>query len=72
MMAAAVKTAGGNFERETPRVLFSGTWITGSFLGPHVYDVTRDGQRFLFVQPIQSHGVEPLTLLINWQAGLRK
>ena len=72
LMAAAVKTAGGAFERETPKMLFSGSWTTGSFLGPHVYDVTRDGQRFLFMQPVGDHGVEPLTLMVNWQAALRK
>jgi hypothetical protein len=38
------------------------------------YSVTRDGQRFLFIQPRrdQASSTPPITVVVNWQAGLRK
>jgi len=35
------------------------------------FDVSADGQRFLIEAPAES-GVEPLTLVQNWTAALRK
>jgi hypothetical protein len=42
-------------------------------LGAHVYpyDVSADGQRILALMPENSEST-PLTVLINWQAGLKK
>jgi hypothetical protein len=36
------------------------------------YDVSRDGQRFLVTMPNEQAGPEPLTLVENWTAGLKK
>lgn len=38
------------------------------------YDVTRDGQRFLFVQPRPGAAsvVPPITIVVNWHAGMAK
>ena len=40
--------------------------------GPAPWDVTPDGQRFLFVAPVQSGGQSQFTVVLNWQTGLRK
>jgi eukaryotic-like serine/threonine-protein kinase len=75
MMAVAVKTGGDGFEREVPRVLFESGWLAGSTgSGPQGfrYDVTRDGQRFLFVDPGPGDAEQPLTLVTNWQASLKR
>jgi hypothetical protein len=35
------------------------------------YDVSRDGQRFLVNESVAQIGKVPITLLINWTAGLK-
>jgi Tol biopolymer transport system component len=40
--------------------------------GPAPWDVTPDGQRFLFIAPVQSGGQSQFTVVLNWQTGLRK
>ncbi|MEO7145578.1 MAG: protein kinase [Bryobacteraceae bacterium] len=73
MMAAAVKATADGFERETPRVLFEARALSGgggNFF--YHYDVARDGQRFLIVAPTEESTAQPLTLVTNWQAGLKK
>jgi Tol biopolymer transport system component/predicted Ser/Thr protein kinase len=66
LMAVAVKEKGGALEWETPRPLFP--------VAPmgllHPYDVASDGQRFLVLQPAEESRSQPLTVVINWQAGL--
>jgi hypothetical protein len=69
MMAATVKSTPGGFERETPKPLFETHLTTG--LGT-TYDVTRDGQRFLGVVLVEGNNTQPLTLVTNWPAGLKK
>ena len=71
MMAVPVKSTGESFERETPRQLFEARWMVGLSTN-YVYDVSRDGQRFVAVQPIENEASEPLTLITNWPAALRK
>ena len=36
------------------------------------YDVTRDGQRFLIDVPLDETESSPITVVLNWTAGLRK
>jgi hypothetical protein len=36
------------------------------------WDVTRDGKRFLYVSPRGGGETPPFTVLVNWQAGLKK
>ena len=71
-MAASVKGTAGTFEQETPRMLYHARWMAGRSNTHYDYDVTRDGQRFLFIHPTEDTAIEPLTLLINWQTGLKK
>ena len=44
----------------------------GAGIGAYRYDVTRDGQRFLGISLAEGDSVQPLTLVTNWQAGLKK
>ena len=35
------------------------------------YDVTDNGQRFLVSQPVEGAGTSPITVVLNWLAGVR-
>jgi hypothetical protein len=76
MMAATVKSTAGGFERETPKPLFETHRLASSFLSTtgigYTYDVTHDGQRFLGVVLAEGNNTQPLTLVTNWPAGLKK
>jgi hypothetical protein len=37
----------------------------------HQYDVARDGQRFLLNVPLEETVVSPITVIVNWAAGLK-
>lgn len=52
-----------------PKPLFETRGISG--LGSS-YDVNRDGQRFLMLVPIEETFPSPLTVVVNWTAGLKK
>ena len=36
------------------------------------YDVTRDGRRFLVNVPLEETATSPITVALNWTAGLKK
>jgi hypothetical protein len=36
------------------------------------YDVSRDGQRFVINTEQKQEGVEPMTVILNWAARLKK
>jgi eukaryotic-like serine/threonine-protein kinase len=40
--------------------------------GPAPWDVAPDGQRFLFVAPVEASGTSQFTVVLNWQNGLTK
>jgi Tol biopolymer transport system component len=40
--------------------------------GPAPWDVTPDGQRFLFVAPVEAAGASEFIVVLNWQNGLAK
>jgi eukaryotic-like serine/threonine-protein kinase len=67
LIAVDVKT-GATFERGQPRVLFE--FRPG---GPFTsYTVTADGQRFLLNTIVDESGGAPLTVVVNWEAGLKQ
>jgi serine/threonine protein kinase/Tol biopolymer transport system component len=68
LMAAEVAVKGGAVEVGQVRALFGPitTWGSGR------YDVSADGQRFLIVPVPEAKSSEPLTLIQNWTAGLKK
>jgi Tol biopolymer transport system component len=73
MMAVAIK-AGASFEAGTPEPLFQ-TRIYGLTVSSYYaqqYDVTPDGQRFLMNVDTSDVNAAPLTVVLNWTAGLKK
>jgi len=70
LMAAEVKSGSSNFEAGIPKVLFD--LGASQPVGRNRYVVTRDGQRFLMVAPIEEQNALPFTVVVNWAAGLRK
>jgi serine/threonine-protein kinase len=70
LMVAQVRTAGGRLEFGTPDAL---PGVTVPYVGErfYPYDVSADGQRILTLKPEISEAA-PLTVLVNWQASLKK
>ena len=67
-MAVTVK-AGATFEAATPRPLFETTLDLTQFR--QSYAISADGQRFLLNAPIETDA-PPLTVVLNWQALLKR
>jgi Tol biopolymer transport system component len=80
--AVDVNASGSAIEFGRPRALFevrlapqffTGNALNGNANAPWPYVVTRDGQRFLVsVDTSQPATEAPLTVVVNWQAALRK
>ena len=70
LMVAAVRASGHGLEFGAPSAL---PGVAVPFFGDlfYPYDVAADGQRILTLTPEISESA-PLTVLINWQAGLKK
>jgi hypothetical protein len=72
VMAAPVTTA-ANFDAGTPVALFQATPRQPVPLYDlFVYDVSRDGQRFLINTQVKSAETQPMSLVLNWTARLNK
>ena len=54
------------FQASEPKSLFK------SPSGDVDWDVAADGKRFLFPVPVAQGGPEEFTVVLNWQAGLKK
>jgi hypothetical protein len=68
-MAAEVNTSASNFEVGEVKPLFP---VRSSSVNPrYYYDVAADG-RFLFVSSEDGATMRPLTLVVNWVAGLKQ
>jgi Tol biopolymer transport system component len=72
MMAAPV-TAGANFDSGTPVALFQATPRQPvPIYDLFVYDVSRDGQRFLINTRVEQAEIAPMSVVLNWPAKLNK
>ena len=70
LIAVSVEKRGGEeLALGTPQALFSAP--VAAVLG-NLYDVTSDGKRFLFSGIYSSSGDVPLTLVMNWDAELKR
>jgi len=69
LMAVSVEEKGSELTLSAPHALFS--FPAGPTIG-NLYDVTSDGQRFLFFEPNTLLGDVPLTLVTNWDVELKK
>ena len=73
LMAVPVR-AGATFETGTPALLFQ-TQLFGlapSAVYSQQYDVVADGQRFLLNVDLSEATTVPITVVLNWTAGLRR
>jgi Tol biopolymer transport system component len=69
LMAAPVRS-GESFEVGTPVSLFE--FRAGTLQGFPTYTVTGDGQRFLINAVVETEPNAPLTVVVNWAAGVKK
>ena len=69
LMAVEVKL-GASVELGTPTALFQ-TQVS-SFSSPNRYDVSADGQRFLLNSTVQEASRNPIVVIHNWAAGIKK
>jgi eukaryotic-like serine/threonine-protein kinase len=69
LMAAAVNDKGANFEVGAVKPLFEARFVTG---GRNQYAVSADGQRFLINTVPEQAASAPITVVLNWTAGLKK
>ncbi len=70
LMSVEIQVRGANLEAGVPKVLFK-AHISGSYFAP--YDVSADGQRFLFsALTTDSKEVAAPTVILNWTAELKK
>ena len=72
MMAAPV-TIATNFDAGTPVALFQPTLRQPvSSRDLFVYDVSRDGRRFLILTQVKQAETAPMSVILNWSAKLNK
>jgi hypothetical protein len=72
LMAVPVKL-GSTFEAGAPQALFGAIVPNPGALYQFFYQPTADGQRFMANEPAsEESGPRPLTVVLNWQAGLKK
>jgi len=69
MMAVPIGT-GTKFRAGAPAALFE-TRLSPVLFYNWAYDVSRDG-RFLMIEPAENATPPPMTLIVNWQAGLKR
>jgi Tol biopolymer transport system component len=72
IMAVPVST-GAKFDAGVPVALFQATPRQQiSSRDQFVYDVSRDGQRFLILTRVKEAETQPMTVILNWAAKLNK
>jgi Tol biopolymer transport system component len=69
LMVASV-TSGASLNVGTPVALFE--FRASSNLSSPYYSVTRDGQRFLLSTIVETEPNAPITVVVNWAAGVKK
>jgi Tol biopolymer transport system component len=71
LMSVSV-TAGDSFKAGRPAPLFDTGMKPQWGAARNLYDVSTDGQQFLFMTPVADDRPSPFTLLLNWRAGAPK
>ena len=71
-MVVDVKEDANMFEASSPHALFDMRVATFSVLSSSAYQVARDGQRILVNTPVEESAPSPLTVVLNWTAGLKR
>jgi hypothetical protein len=70
-MAVDTKTE-PTFQAGAPHPLFTAPAIVGATNGEFRYDVTRDGKKFLMTDVAAGEPSSPVTVVLNWDRGLKK
>lgn len=70
LMAVDITAGANGIQVGTPRALFD--LRIGSLPGAPYYDVSHDGQRFLVSVAGEENTPTPMTVVLNWNAGLKK
>ena len=65
VMVVPIESTPDDFRYEVPKRLFS---LAQGSQG----DVNAEGQRFIFAEPGEKQASLPLTVVLNWQAGLKQ
>jgi hypothetical protein len=60
------------FQAETPHALFRAPTIANATNTQYRYDLTRDGKKFLVVRALVGEPSPPVTVVLNWETGLKK
>ena len=71
LMAVPVKSGAG-FEAGAPQPLFGLDPIFPPLGGRFVYEPAADGQRFLVLANVGGTAAPPISVVVNWQLGLKK
>ncbi len=71
MMAVEVNTDAGSIQASVPKLLFQAQLITG-FQFRNRYVVSADGQRFLMLSPASETPANPITVVVNWLADVKR
>jgi len=72
LMQVGVKAKGSALEIGIPRQVFEARSLAASGPFGHAYSVAPDGRRFLVNMAQEGGNAVPLTLVVNWTAGLKK
>ena len=72
LMVVAVKAEGNKFEVSAPQPLFEMRIGNLPLTGSAFYDVTRDGRRFIVSTAVEETAPTPMTIVLNWNAGLKQ
>ncbi len=72
LMVVDLKEDANKFEAGSPRALFETRVLFVGFTTVSSYEVTGDGQRFLMNTVVEESSPSPLTVVLNWTAGLKK
>jgi Tol biopolymer transport system component len=72
IMAVQVKTDDASFESGAPKVLFETHILKKEDRTGNQYAVTSDGERFLINSTIAAAGASPISVVVNWTAGMKK
>jgi Tol biopolymer transport system component len=70
LMAVEVSVVGGSFHAGIPKMLFE-TRMTSLFYWVN-YTPSADGRRFLIAVPVEQEAGLPITVVMNWMAGLKR
>ena len=66
--------SGSEWKASKPTQLIDGSynWTSASGFGGRMYDVSRDGQRFLVLKPVESAGPTTIVVVQNWLEELKQ